>query len=360
MSKAANGKQDDDSTYVDKIPVIWKSTPVYDGKTQGEYIFTAEIRGYIISPEIEAPKITVTVVEASPAPLMNNRALYKTGTEREISIQNFIGEIELGTIIPGDVITVVGEPDAGIDYYDWTSYDFSDITLIFKIKSNMTAPLNLHMNSVKTLILNANTTHGDVSIQLEENAVVYNLELVNGQIHLTNMNIVKNFKMTGGMLEASGGMLSINEFDYQGGTISDVIFNLGAEFYNNSMQDISLNIKGLGNINVPSGSTVKQLPESSYDYGIVGNYKIPKNQIFVIPDGMNIRIDEGNSIINYGTIVNNGSLRGAGTIINYGTINDPNGKIQVPITEKSGITEPHDITGKPATGNNSHSSGGGG
>lgn len=49
------------TTTREEIPVTWDSEPVYDGDTEGTYVFTAKVDGYVLSGGAKLPQITVTV-----------------------------------------------------------------------------------------------------------------------------------------------------------------------------------------------------------------------------------------------------------------------------------------------------------
>ena len=63
----AEGKEETTTTVTistEQIPVTWESSPAYDGDTEGRYVFTADVEGYVLSDGVEPPQITVTVTGA--------------------------------------------------------------------------------------------------------------------------------------------------------------------------------------------------------------------------------------------------------------------------------------------------------
>ena len=66
------------TTSEEEIPVTWDSAPAYDGDAAGEYVFTADADGYILSDGAAWPAITMTVGTETPPPA--NGALTKTVT----------------------------------------------------------------------------------------------------------------------------------------------------------------------------------------------------------------------------------------------------------------------------------------
>lgn len=63
-TKEDNEKKETNVTISEEeIPVIWNSAPVYDGSVEGNYIFTADVGGNLLSMDTKPPQITVTVIE---------------------------------------------------------------------------------------------------------------------------------------------------------------------------------------------------------------------------------------------------------------------------------------------------------
>lgn len=63
------------TTSTEEIPVTWNSEPAYDGNAEGEYVFTADVGGYVLSDSVKLPKITVTVAtDTSENPTENPTA----------------------------------------------------------------------------------------------------------------------------------------------------------------------------------------------------------------------------------------------------------------------------------------------
>lgn len=79
-TKEDNEKKETNVTISEEeIPVIWNSDPVYDGSVEGNYIFTADVGGNLLSMDTKPPQITVTVIE---------------NTEQKDDIEQNISEIQ--------------------------------------------------------------------------------------------------------------------------------------------------------------------------------------------------------------------------------------------------------------------------
>lgn len=54
------------TTSTEDIPVTWDSAPAYDGDVTSNYVFTADVGGYVLADGVKPPQIIVTVKDDSP------------------------------------------------------------------------------------------------------------------------------------------------------------------------------------------------------------------------------------------------------------------------------------------------------
>lgn len=208
-------KEDEESktdlVYSAWIPVTWDSEPEYDGDTEGNYVFTADIGDYMLADSVKPPQITVTVEnseflppDAGAAKLASS--LLDGGGEKVFeSPFDFLVATGNGDIQPGDVILANFTLTTGISA---NADVLADVTIIWDVEGS----LQTNFKNVGKLTLKQGTINLLGKIE--------SLTIEDGVFITSSDSEIKDITMMGGKLVIDSSCNITGEFIYQGGTIN--------------------------------------------------------------------------------------------------------------------------------------------